>query len=66
MPSISEKYFAIYHNEIGFGGGIDSIWVAGYNEATKKARPTHGYFAPHKTGKKLKKHFNSIGFDWMQ
>lgn len=62
-----DSQFYIYHMEFGYNTGKEQfekelMWVATYNETTKIARPTHGFFPPHPTGKKLKKYFESINY----
>jgi hypothetical protein len=64
MPEVNENYFAVYHSENWFGTK-KKVWVAGFNESTKTARPTHGYFPPHKTGNKIGKFFKSIEYNWI-
>lgn len=55
----------VFHKEVGYGGEIEWTWVATVNHEKKQARPTHGYFCPHKTGNKLKKYFTKIGYEFI-
>jgi hypothetical protein len=39
-----------------------NVWVASINHDREEVTPTHGYFYPHKIGKKTKKYAEKIGY----
>jgi len=62
MPWDSE----MYSMEISFGGGgVSETMVAVINHERKTIRPAHGYYPPHKTGKKTKKYAKKIGYEYL-
>ena len=59
-----EDTVKVIHKEVGYGGEKEDRLVAFYHTESKVARPVHGYFPPHPTGKKLGKFFKSVGYEW--
>ena len=57
---------SIYSIETGWFGGQDEMFVASVDHSRKEIRPAHGYYAPQKTGKKIKRYAERIGYTWKQ
>jgi len=54
----------LYSTEIGYGGTPDRTMVGTVNHESKAVRPCHGYYAPHPTGKRLKKYAKVLGYEY--
>ena len=58
-----EKFIIQSDCIVGFEPYFNSlVKVAFIDHGKKEIRPSHGYFAPHKYGKKSKKYAESIGY----
>ena len=54
----------LYSTEAGYDGEPTRTMVGHVNNKNKTVSPAHGYYAPHPTGKRLKKYAKVLGYEY--